>query len=110
MGNNKVQVVGRGGENLRKVREQCGVHVSMEREAVVHPTTFVQERLVTMTGDSAQIPYALWCVLAAGGETAAFGAAGHLPILGIPSRSVDQAGTASYLRGLTGWLEANRVH
>lgn len=60
------QIVGRGGENLRKAREVCNVRVQVEREPVVDPGTNKEERLVTLCGESAQLAVALRCVLGPG--------------------------------------------
>eukprot|EP00929_Paragymnodinium_shiwhaense_P085542 TRINITY_DN4595_c0_g2_i1.p1 TRINITY_DN4595_c0_g2~~TRINITY_DN4595_c0_g2_i1.p1 ORF type:complete len:611 (-),score=146.01 TRINITY_DN4595_c0_g2_i1:430-2262(-) len=57
------QAVGKGGENLRRIREMCHVRVSVEREAVTNPATNIQERKVTMQGEPMQMARALRAVI-----------------------------------------------
>jgi len=71
------QAVGRGGANLRKVREQCRVRMALERELLQDPTTGHQERLLTMQGEVPQMARALGHVL--GAETAGFFGAAMVP-------------------------------
>lgn len=59
------QVVGRGGDNLRKVREELRVRLQLEREPVVDATNGQQERLLTMSGEVSQMGRALRFVLGA---------------------------------------------
>lgn len=44
------RVVGKGGENLRRVREEFSIRAQVERDPVSHPTTGAQERVITLTG------------------------------------------------------------
>lgn len=74
------QVVGRGGDNLKKVREECRVRVALEREPVVDPTSGAQERLLTMSGEMNQMPRALRYMLGTGAAPAAV----LPPALGLP--------------------------
>eukprot|EP00929_Paragymnodinium_shiwhaense_P032397 TRINITY_DN17953_c0_g1_i2.p1 TRINITY_DN17953_c0_g1~~TRINITY_DN17953_c0_g1_i2.p1 ORF type:complete len:234 (-),score=7.83 TRINITY_DN17953_c0_g1_i2:89-790(-) len=62
------RVIGKGGEHLRKMREQFGVHVSPEREDVVSKTTQRAERVITLGGGLDRCPYALRCILLAASE------------------------------------------
>eukprot|EP00927_Polykrikos_kofoidii_P047553 TRINITY_DN41772_c0_g1_i1.p1 TRINITY_DN41772_c0_g1~~TRINITY_DN41772_c0_g1_i1.p1 ORF type:complete len:402 (+),score=56.42 TRINITY_DN41772_c0_g1_i1:139-1206(+) len=57
-------IVGRGGENLRRVREVCGIQVHVERTPVVDPDSGVEERLVTLQGSNAALGPALSMALA----------------------------------------------
>lgn len=60
------QIVGRGGENLRRVREACHVRVQLEREPAADAASGRQERLLKMQGDPAQLGPALRMVLGTG--------------------------------------------
>lgn len=64
------QVVGKGGDNLRKVREELRVRLQLEREPVVGAATGQQERLLTMSGEVVQMGRALRFVLGAGSGAA----------------------------------------
>jgi len=59
-------VVGRAGENLRRVREECHVRLSLEREPTMDPFTQVEERAVSMQGEAFQLVHALRYVLSGG--------------------------------------------
>lgn len=52
-------IVGKSGENLRRVREQIGVKVQLEREPVVDPNSMTKERLLTMQGELRHLSAAL---------------------------------------------------
>lgn len=56
-------VVGKGGNNLKRVREDYHVRVSLEKEAVVDPLTNIEERELTMQGDLIQMSQAFRCIL-----------------------------------------------
>lgn len=60
------QIVGKGGENLKKVRELTHVRVQLERENVPNAATGMQERLLTMQGQPMQLAMALRCILGSG--------------------------------------------
>lgn len=77
------QIVGKGGEGLRRVRETCQVHVKLEREPIVDPNTGSQERLMTMHGDFANMVTALRCCL--GGPSSSAAATGMPPLAGLPA-------------------------
>eukprot|EP00928_Gymnodinium_smaydae_P063819 TRINITY_DN472_c0_g1_i1.p1 TRINITY_DN472_c0_g1~~TRINITY_DN472_c0_g1_i1.p1 ORF type:complete len:418 (-),score=87.25 TRINITY_DN472_c0_g1_i1:98-1351(-) len=64
------RVIGKGGDNLKRIREQTGVHISPEREDATRPGGKVPERLITLTGPVERLPAALQCVLTAAAETA----------------------------------------
>lgn len=75
------QVVGKGGDNLKKVRQDLQVRISLEREPVTDPTTGVQERLLTMQGEASNMARALRFVLGTGaGSAAAKGGAASLAL------------------------------
>jgi len=59
------QAVGRAGENLRRVRQECGVRINLEREPVVCSASGKQERQMSMTGEVSQLGRAL-CYLLGG--------------------------------------------
>lgn len=44
------QVIGKGGENLKRVRAQTGMQITVERNPIISPSG-TQERLVTFQGD-----------------------------------------------------------
>jgi len=74
-------VVGKGGDNLKAVRQGCGVAVKVEREPVIDHATGNQERLMTLQGEGARLGQAL--ALALGGATASMPAAvGGYPAYG----------------------------
>eukprot|EP00401_Gymnodinium_catenatum_P063228 CAMPEP_0117540544 /NCGR_PEP_ID=MMETSP0784-20121206/43555_1 /TAXON_ID=39447 /ORGANISM="" /LENGTH=622 /DNA_ID=CAMNT_0005337205 /DNA_START=151 /DNA_END=2016 /DNA_ORIENTATION=+ len=58
--------VGKGGENLRRIREECRVRVTLEREPSMDPSSNLPERAVIMHGDAMQLPQALRYVLGVG--------------------------------------------
>jgi len=60
------QVVGRGGDNLKKLREECRVRVQLEREPFTDPSSGAQERLLTMQGEMAQMGRAVRFIIGAG--------------------------------------------
>mmetsp|Transcript_31289 Transcript_31289/g.89784 ORF Transcript_31289/g.89784 Transcript_31289/m.89784 type:complete len:579 (+) Transcript_31289:95-1831(+) len=77
------QVIGKGGDNLKKVREECHVRLQLEREPMSDPATGAQERLLTMSGETAQMARALRFILGTGMAPAG---AGKLPTtLALPS-------------------------
>jgi len=61
------QVIGKGGDNLKRARESFGVRLSLEREPMTDPATGAQERLLTMQGEMSQMARALRFVLGTGG-------------------------------------------
>lgn len=84
---NAGQIVGKGGENLRKVRELTHVRVQLERENVPNMATGVQERLLTMHGQPMQVAMALRYVLGSGAPQGGGGGGGGVPMggfLGMP--------------------------
>lgn len=60
------QVVGRGGENLRKAREELLVRITLERQPVENAETGNFERLLTLAGEVSNMPRALLFVLSGG--------------------------------------------
>lgn len=70
------QIVGKGGENLRKVRELTHVRVQLERENVPNLATGLQERLLTMHGQPMQVAMALRYVLGSGAPQGGGGGGG----------------------------------
>lgn len=60
-------VVGKGGDNLKRVREECRVRVSLERDPVVNAEKGVEERSVVMSGEAENMRYAIRYVLGLGG-------------------------------------------
>jgi len=60
------QAVGRAGENLRRVREECRVRINLEREPIVCSASGKQERQMSMTGEAAQLGRALRYLLGPG--------------------------------------------
>lgn len=86
------QVVGRGGDNLRRAREMCHARLALERDPVTNAATGQQERLLTVQGEPAQVSMAVRCALGAGspfgapGPTGAPQAAG---LVGVRAPSAD---------------------
>lgn len=64
------RVIGKGGDNLRRVRELCGVHVAPAREDSINRATQAQERVITLTGHLARAPEAVRSILASTADTA----------------------------------------
>lgn len=64
------QAVGRAGENLRRVREECRVRINLEREPIVSSASGKQERQLSMTGEVAQLGRALRYLLGGVGTMA----------------------------------------
>jgi len=60
-------VVGKGGDNLKRIREECRVRVSLERDPVEDASKGIQERVVTMNGDVDNMRHAIRYVLGIGG-------------------------------------------
>eukprot|EP00933_Yihiella_yeosuensis_P059800 TRINITY_DN6149_c0_g1_i1.p1 TRINITY_DN6149_c0_g1~~TRINITY_DN6149_c0_g1_i1.p1 ORF type:complete len:619 (+),score=129.83 TRINITY_DN6149_c0_g1_i1:205-1857(+) len=57
-------VVGRGGNNLKKVRDACHIRVCMDREPVVNANAnAVEERLMTLQGDVINMGQAMRLIL-----------------------------------------------
>jgi len=71
-------VVGKGGDNLKRVREACGVRISLEREPVADAASGTQERVVAMQGDVAAMSQALRIAL--GGGTGPMPYMGAMPL------------------------------
>jgi len=78
------QIVGKGGENLRKVRELTHVRVQLERENVPNAATGMQERLLTMQGQPMQLAMALRCILGSGAPQGGGGGSSMGGFLGMP--------------------------
>lgn len=93
-------VVGRGGENLKRVREECRVRILLEREPVVDPTSQAEERMLTMHGEIAQVAQALRYAFGASGHPMHLGPlAGRSPGLMVPPHSPMEALLAGSLGG-----------
>lgn len=60
-------MVGKGAANLKLARETTGVRVQIERDVVQEQTTGAQERMVTFSGEIANMGMALSCILRAVG-------------------------------------------
>lgn len=77
--------IGRGGENLKKVREECGVRITVEREPVTDAATGDEERMITMQGEVSQMGRALCHILGAPIATGRFAAnvPGGMAMLGM---------------------------
>jgi len=86
------QVVGRGGDNLRRAREMCHARLSLNRDPVTNAATGQQERLLTVQGESAQVSMAVRCALGASAPFGTPGPAGGPPaggLLGVRAPSAD---------------------
>lgn len=101
---NAGQVVGRGGDNLRKVREMCHVRLALEREPVVNAATGTQERSLTMTGDAGQMAIALRYILGDKGGPTFMG--GGMPMMGVPG----QGGILSQVRAASANPDDVQIH
>jgi len=103
-------VIGRGGENLKKVREECHVRIDVEREPVVDPTQTIQERVIKMQGEIPQMAYALRYLLGAGGG--AFMAAAAMPRgAGAPhAAAMPMAMTMSHVRPVSADPDEMQLH
>ena len=55
--------IGKGGENLRKVRMSCGVQAQVDRDKVQHALTGTEERAVTLQGPTDKLRQALTILL-----------------------------------------------
>lgn len=100
------QVVGRGGENLRRVRELCNVRLSLVREPEANPATGQQERLLTMSGEPGQLGTALRCVLGDRGGPSGFMGPGMGPMSGMPG----QGGILSQVRAASADPDEVQIH
>jgi len=74
-------VIGKGGENLKRVREATGVKIACDREPHADPASGAQERSIAFTGDAQQMGAALRLALlgAAGGRQVASYAGAYSP-------------------------------
>mmetsp|Transcript_18182 Transcript_18182/g.42520 ORF Transcript_18182/g.42520 Transcript_18182/m.42520 type:complete len:618 (+) Transcript_18182:187-2040(+) len=63
-------VVGKGGDNLKRIRQACNVKVEMEREMHMNPETQTQERYVALTGDLAHMAQAMQMLTLSGSRAA----------------------------------------
>lgn len=59
-------VCGKGGENLKQIRQASHVAVKLEREPVVDQITGAQERIITLQGDPSRYQHAMQLILQAG--------------------------------------------
>lgn len=59
-------VIGKGGENLKRIRESTRVQLAMERDPVVDPRSGAQERVVSLQGEARQMGAALRIALGGG--------------------------------------------
>eukprot|EP00448_Togula_jolla_P010872 CAMPEP_0170610316 /NCGR_PEP_ID=MMETSP0224-20130122/22592_1 /TAXON_ID=285029 /ORGANISM="Togula jolla, Strain CCCM 725" /LENGTH=825 /DNA_ID=CAMNT_0010935679 /DNA_START=23 /DNA_END=2496 /DNA_ORIENTATION=- len=62
------RAIGRGGENLKRTREELGVKAEVERERAVHPVTFAEERVVSLSGPPDKLAQALSMLIVQGQE------------------------------------------
>lgn len=69
-------VIGKGGDNLRRLREATGVRIQVEREPVTNTTTGEQERMMNVSGDPASIGQGLGMALGASGPMSMMMASG----------------------------------
>mmetsp|Transcript_132994 Transcript_132994/g.331823 ORF Transcript_132994/g.331823 Transcript_132994/m.331823 type:complete len:533 (-) Transcript_132994:34-1632(-) len=77
-------VIGRGGENLKRVRETAGIHIQVERDPVLNPMTGEQERMLTVTGEP---------TMCGNGLGIALGNSGNACLPGLPASGGLPAGT-----------------
>lgn len=63
-------VIGKGGENLKLVRERLGVRLQVERDPVGNPLTGEQERMITAHGEPSAVGAGLGLALGASSATA----------------------------------------
>lgn len=99
------QVVGRGGENLRKVRELCHVRLSLDREPVTNEASGQQERVLIMSGDASGMGTALRCVLTDRGGADYVGGMG-MSMMGMPA----QGGILSQVRAASANPDEVQIH
>ncbi|CAE8657251.1 unnamed protein product [Polarella glacialis] len=85
-------VVGRGGDNLRKVREECRVRISLEREPVVDANTNTQERMLALQGEMATMAQAMRMILGSPNAPNAFHVPAAMPLgLSFPAPVIPSA-------------------
>lgn len=75
-------VIGKGGENLKRVRETMHVRVQVEREPVVNRATMENERMMTISGDCQAICSALAMMFT--GVSGGGGLPGPMGMMGMP--------------------------
>lgn len=59
------KIIGKGGENMKRVRAQFNVQTTMSRDPVMNPSTGAQERPMTLTGPGAALAQSLAALLGA---------------------------------------------
>lgn len=60
------RIIGKGGENIKRVRLGMGVNAQVAKETLINPATAIQERAVTLQGPTGSLAQALSALLSGG--------------------------------------------